>query len=62
MSMVPELEAAMPKLSSEELDNFHAWIENNYEDRLELKDEVEAKLDQARQEIQEGRFRIRQAQ
>lgn len=62
MSTVQELEAAIPKLSSEELDNFRAWFENYCEDRLELKDEVKAKLDQARQEIQEGRFHIRQAQ
>ena len=42
MSTVQEIEAAIPKLSRAELEQFHAWFEDYVEDRLELTDEVKA--------------------
>lgn len=62
MSTVQELEMAIPQLSAQELADFRAWFEEFCEDRLELTDEVKAKLDQAHQEVNDGRFRTRQPQ
>jgi ABC-type Zn uptake system ZnuABC Zn-binding protein ZnuA len=62
MSTVQELERAIPQLSPQELADFRAWFEEYCEDRLELTAEVKAKLNQARQEIQDGLFRTRQPQ
>jgi hypothetical protein len=62
MSTVQELEMAIPRLSRQELEDFRSWFENYCEDRLELKDEVKAELDQARREIQAGQYRLRQPQ
>jgi len=60
MSTVQEIEAAVPQLSREELEQFRIWFEDYLEDRLELTDEVKAKLDQSRREIAEGNCRTRQ--
>ena len=60
MSTVPEIEAAIPKLSSQELEEFKAWFDDFYEDQLQLADDVKAKLDQAREEIRNGQYRTRQ--
>lgn len=62
MSTVVEIEAAIPKLSREELKQFHAWFENYLEDHLELTDEVKARLDESRREIAAGNFTTRQPQ
>ena len=51
MSTVQEIEAAIPKLSQAELDKFHEWFEEYLESRLELTDQVKAKLDESRSEI-----------
>jgi hypothetical protein len=59
MSTVREIEAAIPKLSRTELEEFRAWFEDYIEDRLELTDDVKAKLDQSRREIAEGNFTTR---
>ena len=60
MSTVQEIEAAVPRLSREELQEFHAWFEDYVEDHLELTDEVKAHLDQSRREIAAGHYTTRQ--
>ena len=60
MSTVQELEAAVPRLSRAELEQFRNWFEDYIEDRLELTDEVKAKLDQSRREIADGQYTTRQ--
>ena len=60
MSTVQEIEAAIPKLSRAELQQFHAWFENYIEDHLELTDEVKARLDESRREIAAGSYTTRQ--
>ena len=60
MSTVTEIQAAIPKLSREEVEEIREWIDDCLEDDLELSDEVKAKLDQSRAEIAAGRFTTRQ--
>ena len=60
MSTVQEIEAAIPRLSRDEVESLHAWIEEYLEDTLELTDEVKAKLDQSHREIAEGQYTTRQ--
>ena len=60
MSTVQEIEAAIPKLSREELQQFYAWLENYIEDHLELTEEVKARLDESRREIAAGNYTTRQ--
>jgi len=50
MSTVQEIEAAIPRLSRAELEQFQAWFENYLEDHLELTDEVKAWLEESRRE------------
>jgi restriction endonuclease Mrr len=60
MSTVQEIEAAIPKLSRAELEQFHAWYEDFVEDQFELSDAVKAKLDESRREIAAGHCTTRQ--
>ena len=60
MSTVQEIEAAIPKLSRAELQQFHSWFENYVEDHLELTEEVKARLDESRREIAAGNYTTRQ--
>ena len=60
MSTVREIEAAIPRLSRNEVEEVCAWIDDFLEDQLELTDEVKTKLDQSRREIAEGRYATRQ--
>ena len=60
MSTVQEIEAAIPKLSRAELQQFHSWFENYVEDHLELTDEVKARLDESGREIAAGNYTTRQ--
>ena len=62
MSTVQEIKAAIPKLAPQELAELRQWLEEFFEDQLELDEEVKSKLDQARQEIREGNYRTRQPQ
>jgi hypothetical protein len=62
MSTVQEIEAAVPRLSRAELQQFHAWFEDYIEEHLELTDDVKAKLDASRREIAAGNFTTRQPQ
>ena len=58
MSTVQEITAAIPGLSRRELEELRAWFDEFWEDQLELTDEVKAKLDAARDDIREGRYRV----
>ncbi len=60
MSTVQEIEAALPRLSRAEIEQIRAWIDDYLEERLELTDEVKARLDQSRREIEEGQYTTRQ--
>ena len=60
MSTVTEIQAAIPNLSREEIEQIREWIDDYLEDRLELTDEVKAKLDQSRREIAAGQYKTRQ--
>ena len=60
MSTLQEIEAAIPKLTPREIAALRTWLDDNFEDRLELTDQVKAELDEARRDIAEGRIRTRQ--
>ncbi len=59
MSTVQEIQAAVPKLSKAELLALKEWLDDYFEDQLELTDEVKAKLDSSRAEIAAGKYQIR---
>jgi hypothetical protein len=60
MSTVQEIQAAIPRLSPKELEELKEWLEDYFEDQLELTDEVKAKLDESRAQIAAGQYRTRQ--
>jgi hypothetical protein len=60
MSTVQEIEAAVPRLTRAELEQFRNWFEEYLEAHLDLTDDVQAKLDQSRREIASGNFTTRQ--
>jgi hypothetical protein len=60
MSTVKEIQAAIPNLSREEIEQIRTWIDDYLEDQLELSDEVKARLDQSRREIAAGQYTTRQ--
>jgi t-SNARE complex subunit (syntaxin) len=55
-----EIQAALPKLSREEIKEIREWIDDYLEDQLELTDEVKAKLEQSQREIATGQYTSRQ--
>ena len=61
MSTVKEIQAAIPQLSREEIEEIRGWIDDYLEDHLELTNEVKAKLDQSRREIAAGEYTTRQS-
>jgi hypothetical protein len=60
MRTVKEIQAAIPNLSREEIEQIRTWIDDYLEDQLELSDEVKAKLDQSRREIAAGQYTTRE--
>jgi hypothetical protein len=60
MSTVKEIQAAIPKLSREEIEQIRTWINDYLEDQFELTDDVKAKLNQSRREIAAGQYTTRQ--
>ena len=60
MSTLQEIEAAVPKLSPTELAKLQAWLDDYCEEHLELTDAVKSALDEARRDIEQGRYRTRQ--
>jgi hypothetical protein len=61
VSMVKEIQAAIPEMSRAELEQIRDWIDERLENNLELSDEAKAKLDQSRCEIAAGQFTTRQS-
>ena len=55
-----EIQAALPKLSREEVEEIREWIDDYLEDQLEWTDEVKAKLEQSRRKIAAGQYTTRQ--
>ena len=60
MSTLKEIQAAIPNLSREEIEQIRTWIDDYLENQLELTDEVKAKLDQSRREIAASQYTTRQ--
>jgi len=60
ISTVAEIENAILTLSREEVASLRDFLEDIYEDQLELTDAVKAKLDEARADIREARFSERE--
>jgi t-SNARE complex subunit (syntaxin) len=60
VSTVKEIQAAIPKLSREQIEEIREWIDDYLEEKLELTEEVKAKLDQSRREIAAGQYTTRQ--
>ena len=60
MSTVKEIQAAIPTLSRQEIEQIRTWIDDYLEDHLELNDDVKSKLDQSRREIAAGQYTTRQ--
>ena len=60
VSTIQEIEAAIPRLSRAEIEQLRAWFEDYLEDRLELTDDVQAKLNESRHEIAAGNYTTRQ--
>lgn len=60
MSTLEEIERAVALLPRQDLLRFREWIEDFFEDQLELSSETVAAIDQARQDIAEGKYRLRQ--
>jgi hypothetical protein len=60
VSTVKDIQAAIPKLSREEIEEIREWIDDYLEDHLELTNEAKAKLDQSRREIAAGEYTTRQ--
>jgi DNA replication protein DnaD len=54
-----KLEAEVRKLSPQEQEQLRDWLENFLEDRLELTDDFKADIEAGKNEIAEGRVRIR---
>ncbi|MBI3880321.1 MAG: hypothetical protein HY301_09700 [Verrucomicrobia bacterium] len=59
MSTVAEIEAVIPKLSRQELEEFRRWFEDYVEGHLELHDKVVVALEQSKREIAAGGFSTR---
>jgi t-SNARE complex subunit (syntaxin) len=60
VSTVKEIQAAIPKLSREQIEEIREWIDDYLEEKLELTEEVKAKLDQSRREVAAGQYTTRQ--
>jgi hypothetical protein len=48
MSTVKQIESALEKLSLEDLQAVHNWLEDFIEDQLEVSDEFKAKIQRSR--------------
>lgn len=59
---VQEIQTAIPKLSLPEIQQIREWMDDYLEDRLDLAEEVRAKLDQSHAEITAGDYTTRRAQ
>ncbi|MSR64764.1 MAG: hypothetical protein EXS18_03165 [Verrucomicrobiae bacterium] len=57
---IHEIESAIQELPVRDLVKLREWFEDYCEDNLELSDTVKRKLEAAREDIDEGRYRTRQ--
>lgn len=62
MSTVKEIEAAMTKLSAEELAVVREFLGQLEEDKLEMTDSFKAAIEEGERDIAAGRVRIRQVE
>jgi hypothetical protein len=62
VSTVQEIQAAIPNLSRAEIEQIREWIEDYLENRLELADDVKAKVDRSRAEVAAGEYTTRRAE
>lgn len=61
MSTVGEIENALSRLSREEMQQVHDWLENFLEDQLVMKEEFVAKIEHSEAEMNSGQQpRVRQ--
>jgi hypothetical protein len=60
VSTVNEIQAAISKLSREQIEEIREWIDDYLEEKFELTEEVKAKLDQSRREVAAGQYTTRQ--
>jgi hypothetical protein len=60
MSKLQQIEASVLELSAPEQEALRAWLDNLLEDRLTLREEFRAEIEQGMQEIQQGQGRTRQ--
>jgi ABC-type Zn uptake system ZnuABC Zn-binding protein ZnuA len=60
MNTLQEIEAAIPKLSPKDIVRLQAWLDDYCEDHLDLTDEVKAALEEAKRDIELGRYKTRQ--
>jgi hypothetical protein len=54
VSNVQQIEAAMQKLTAQELREIHDWLENFIEDQLELTDQAASAIAEAERELAAG--------
>ena len=59
MKTLEEVEKAVARLSPQEQEQLHHWLENLLEDRLEMKEEFKAEIVAGKQEIACGDVRVR---
>jgi len=57
---VQEIEQAIRTLPRTEIERLRSWIEDYLEDQLEVSEEFQAKIDNGKRDIAEGRVRTRQ--
>jgi hypothetical protein len=59
MKTLEQIEIEVRNLSSQEQQQLRDWLENLFEDRLELKEEFKAEIEAGKKNIAEGRYRVR---
>jgi hypothetical protein len=59
-SDVQEIERAIRSLPRSEVQQLREWIENFLEDQLELTDDFKASIERGKNDIAEGKMRVRQ--
>jgi hypothetical protein len=59
VSALQQVEQIVLKLSAQEQEELHDWLENILEDRLEMTDEFKAEIEAGKADIAAGRVRVR---
>lgn len=62
MSRVEQMETELRKLSPDELQELHDWLEDYLEDQLEITDEFAASIERGKKDIAEGNVRVRESE